>query len=388
MPRKKKEIKPEKISNDTVADQTVKRKSRVAKRNVKNTVDLDNTSTSSDTSKPGRGKTGSNIKRKDRNGGKIVSSVEQNNNLEEGVSEYFSSSSRCDPSLKGKKVKQEGRKSSYASKARNLKNCSIILSDVGSDDEFEASTINYKSSGNKRSTSSKNKSSQGKTSKTNTVKVMNADIENDSIKSSIEEKYKDIEAKDPSANSEKVNKGNYVKSGRKRKDTIENDLEIKKPKLKATKPKKCIKGKEVKTDKRGIKEKTARKVKIESTKNIDTDQDNIDNLKHVEGAAKQKENVTDTQNEASGSSDDEMMDVEEDDNLMTVSKTSLPTSVDHSDAMAVLMHMEGPKQNYLTEKPSTSKASVVDNGEHLSDDEDEEESDWEDVAGKFENSSF
>ncbi|XP_053377117.1 DNA repair protein complementing XP-C cells-like [Mercenaria mercenaria] len=422
MPRRKMEKLEPESEQDSAEAKSSGNKSRTVKKKVKtedsadSSLNIKDTSVRTSNNKEGTGKRNRKECRKSK---QDINSCADSKCLDTSVSEYFSAVNGDIISDQSKDVKKKSKKennSSYASKVRNLK--SSIGSDEGSEAEFEAVTVNYSSPGGKRDSSVRKRGSVKKSAKTG---KKNTD-KNEGIKESRTAKSSDKNSKDEGlkvnclseSNKNKDVKGKKETSNRKRKpadlavrNAIDNDVEIKKPK-RQDKQLRCRQSKNKNADTEAG--KVNRKVKVpenvisKKAVNKKADPDDIFTiLKQTEGTKPGKVNTDNIiKDESDKSSGGEMMDVESPlkEVPVPVAARSIPKSVDHSDAMAILMHMEGPKQNYLAEKPSTSKALVSVDIENMSDvddddengdnkeggDDTDEESEWEDVEDHHGNS--
>lgn len=315
----------------------------------------------------------------------------------DNVSKYFPASADRARS-RGRNMKA-GNSSSYSSKIKKLKNSLTSEDATASESEFEVATVNYRSPEDIKKQIPENK----KRTKRKALKIKTSDI-NVSIKDSQkvnvngehdEEKQKrmvtiitnrDIPC---TVTHNRKRKSTDLEAGNENKDIVEKP----KKKRESRKQTRCRKdhSENVKedslTNRAGQRARLINKVNNNKSLKKSGEKDNLAMLKQ-EITETRLEMTTPDESLLNESSDEEMMDVEENAAPITMA-TALPKAVDQSDAMAILMHMEGPKPGCSTDQSSTSTANNnhENSVETLSDDDEGGDSDdmaeWEDVEGLF-----
>lgn len=287
---------------------------------------------------------------------------EDKNDSDEGLSAYFS------PNQKKKTIGKKKHKSSLAAKLKA--NMSL-----NKDSDFEDNNLETVSSIKKCQNNNKKGGKRGKSVKNN----------NEISTIPPNEPSKTVTKKAEMENSKIVDQGSSM-HGRKRKSNSNESEVVKKKKARSkdsTGNKVCNKN----SNDRSFVTESAANNKYESSFHAEEDIKASSNIALVlknETRLEEKSCVKDI-NQSENSSDDEMMDVEEESTKVVEEGSNLakplPKAIDQTDALAILMHMEGVQPGCSTSEPSVSQA-VTDNTMEESDD-DEEEDEWEDVEGEF-----
>lgn len=411
MPRKKKgniKADTEKVSIETAGRKTSIDMSKAAKNRSKNETKVASKNSACTQLKPsshaGNTVAVSETKRRKRGSKTKKQSCLVDAALEDDSSSgYFLASQECNNSFTGEKRKlKKENTTSYASKIKTMRDEVHIKSTEGSDGEFETGPADCRSSAIKNIKYCRNLSSEklankkGKLSKGNGCEDGTRDSKTDILLDKIDKTEKGKNA--PKNNRKEGEKQNMLPSNKKRKSVVSVEapdedfgMKIKKPKKQLCEESlnnKRVSGKRNSVA-RGKKSKKSEPVKKKNNNKFVINEkgkteDVLNILQKTEGKRTEtKVGRKGTEHNSDYSSDEEgMLDVDEDpasNANFTTDTRPLPKSVDHTDAMAVLMHMEGPSQVSVIQSSSRETSCVAKT--MPDDDTSDEESDWEDVEG-------